>query len=466
MKWSRRHLSDGKAYVFYSQFVPLVARGFFRKIYLHRIRELDAERPILLASNHPTAFLEPIVMGAFAAPPLYNMTRGDLFAKPIFYKLMRGFNMFPVFRLRDGYRHSDRNDAVFEYCIGKLQEGKIVTIYVEGEHHADRRVKPVQKGIARIAFEAYHKHGMRNMAIVPAGANFRYGDRYRDYVMINFGDPIALDEYADLYASDPGAAMLRLTRELHAALKALCLHVEDPDDDKLAERLLELHRNATDKPALPIVRHSDKWFRAEKAITDRLNELPLPRREALRAAAADYFDALKRERLDDEGLYNRRRFLALKRIVFLTLGFPLFAAGFLLRAPIAYAFDYIIRTKIKKREFKSSVLFALHLLVSPLYYIALILAAAFTANPYIVAAALAAPLLGWISVSYREVWREFFNALKATLHPQRDAFLAMREQVWELFEKGVEDGDILVEAYVLRDMWIGFTGRANDAPRQ
>lgn len=434
MKWSRRHLSDGKAYVFYSQFVPLVARGFFRKIYLHRIAELDTQRPILLASNHPTAFLEPIVMGAFAAPPLYNMTRGDLFAKPLFHKLLHQFNMFPVFRLRDGYKQSDRNDAVFEYCIGKLKEGKIVTIYVEGEHHADRRVKPVQKGIARIAFEAFDKHHMRDIAIVPAGSNFRYGDRYRDYVMINFGDPIALADYAALYQNDPGAAMLRLTRDLREALKALCLHVEDPADDETAERLLELHRNATDKPALPIVRHSDKWFRTEKAITDRLNALPLERREALRETVSAYFDVLQKEGLDDEGLYNRRRFLSLKRIIFLVLGLPLFLAGHLLRAPIAYPFAYIIRTKIKKREYKSSVLFSLHLLASPLYYILLLLIAAFTAHPYAVALALAAPLLGWISVSYQEVWREFRDALKGALHPKRDAFLRMRQEVWALFE--------------------------------
>jgi hypothetical protein len=80
--------------------------------------------------------------------------------------------MFPVYRKKDGYGERDRNDEVFDYVKGKLLEGVAVNIFVEGEHHLDKRVLPMQKGIARIAFGTYQDHRLDDLQIVPVGCNY------------------------------------------------------------------------------------------------------------------------------------------------------------------------------------------------------------------------------------------------------------------------------------------------------
>ncbi|MBK6997471.1 MAG: hypothetical protein IPH31_22135 [Lewinellaceae bacterium] len=69
----------------------------------------------------------------------------------------------------------DRNDEVFEYCQKKLVDGVAVNIFVEGEHHLDKRVLPLQKGIARIAFGTYENHPMEDFKL-SRWFNYIYGE--------------------------------------------------------------------------------------------------------------------------------------------------------------------------------------------------------------------------------------------------------------------------------------------------
>ncbi|MBK6997472.1 MAG: 1-acyl-sn-glycerol-3-phosphate acyltransferase [Lewinellaceae bacterium] len=95
--------SHGWIYNILHPVVQLECRMLFRKIYFHNRKGVPANKPVLIASNHPTAFIDPIFLCVFLEPPVYNMTRGDIFRKPFYRKLMEHCNMFPVYRQRDGY---------------------------------------------------------------------------------------------------------------------------------------------------------------------------------------------------------------------------------------------------------------------------------------------------------------------------------------------------------------------------
>ena len=115
------HRQYRKSHFLYDLLIPflhLEYRFLFRKIYWHKRRTVPINKPVLIAANHPTAFIDPIFFCMFFDPPVYNMTRGDIFRKPFFRKLLMKLNMFPVYRRRDGFDQRDRNDEVFEF--GKL----------------------------------------------------------------------------------------------------------------------------------------------------------------------------------------------------------------------------------------------------------------------------------------------------------------------------------------------------------
>jgi 1-acyl-sn-glycerol-3-phosphate acyltransferase len=272
--------SSGWLYMVYHPMAHIAYRLLFKKIYLHNRQGIKADAPVLIAANHPTAFVDPILFCIFFDPPVYNMTRGDLFRKPFFRRILEGVNMFPVFRRRDGFDGRDRNDEVFEYCQRKMMEGVAVNIFVEGEHHLDKRVLPAQKGIARVAFGTYERHRLDELQIVPVGCNYISGERPRDEVQVIVGQPIFVKDYWGSYQQNPANAIAQLCRDIETALREqCCYHIEDRKDYALAEQLLEIWRN--DRPAkhLPIVEHNAGRFFGRKSPVE-----PLERATRRRAA--------------------------------------------------------------------------------------------------------------------------------------------------------------------------------------
>lgn len=425
MKFSLRHQSTGKVYPYLVPMGHLMFRGYCRKIHVYNRLGVPSDKPVLLAANHPTAFVDPCLLCTFIDPPIYNMTRGDIFQKPFYRKLMESINMFPVYRVRDGYAGRDRNEEVFEYCIEKLQNRRIVTIYVEGEHHLEKRVRPAQKGIARIAFAAFERHQLEDLQIIPAGCNYMRGDRPRDEVMMNIGEPIFVKNYWDDYQRDSTGTIQRLCNDIEKSLKSVCYHIENENDDALAERLLALHRSEQPEPPLPVVIYNNRRFLAEKAVLDGLNILPENEKNTLRERAERYFVALEQAGLDDAALKNPRwgNWLWLG---FFIIGLLLYLVGFLSSWPLIRLAKYIADTKAKKREFYSSVRMGVGLLAGMPYYFALFLTSLFTLNPYWIALGLSLPLLGWFAEFYREMWQRWRAARKAASHPKKAELLQLR----------------------------------------
>jgi glycerol-3-phosphate O-acyltransferase/dihydroxyacetone phosphate acyltransferase len=115
---------------------PLAKIGisiFFRRIYLTHTENIPKNKPVILACNHPTAFLEPCILACFLDRPLYYLVRGDYFDKPIYNFLLRALHMLPVYRRRDGdYSRIKDNFATFDACFDTLKKNKTLTIYPEG----------------------------------------------------------------------------------------------------------------------------------------------------------------------------------------------------------------------------------------------------------------------------------------------------------------------------------------------
>lgn len=429
MKFSLRHQSSGKIYPYMVQTGHLMMRGLFRKIYIHNRKGVPTDKPVLLAANHPTAFVDPCVLCTFLEPPLYNMTRGDIFRKRFFRMFMEGINMFPVFRAKDGYAGRDRNDEVFEFCRQNLSKNRVVTIYVEGEHHLDRCVKPVQKGIMRIAFGTYEKYRLEELQIIPASCNYTYGDRPRDEVILNIGAPIFVRDYWEEYQADPAGAINRLGADIREALKKVTLHLDDLADAPLAEQLLQLDRAEHAGSLFPVVEFGHQRFVSEKAICDHLNAASPATKQALVSNTSRFFAALQSAGLDAGALLHPE-WGRWSRLPLFLLGFLPFLIGYLTSLPVIEVARYVTRKVVKKREFLSSVhLGVAYFFAILLYYPALLLAGVLSHNPWWIALALSLPALGWFSMFFRENWARWSGARRALRHPERDNLLALRQKI-------------------------------------
>ena len=430
MKFSLRHQSTGKVYPYLEPLSHSMFYGFFRKVHLYNIPGVPSDKPVLLAANHPTAFVDPMLLCCYLDPPIYNMTRGDIFEKPFFRKLMESINMFPVYRMRDGFGGRNRNDDVFEYCVDKLHQKHVVTIYVEGEHHLEKRVRPSQKGIARIAFAAYEQHRLEDLQIIPAGCSYVSGDRPRDEVMVNVGSPILVKDYWDDYQRDAGGTVQRLCRDIDHALKLVCLHIESETDDELGEQLLALYRSEHTEPPLPVVVYGGTRFAGEKAVLDRLNKLSEEDKNALRVKTGSYFSALEKAGLEDAALWNPR-WGSWIWLSFFTAGLLPWLLGYLSSWPLVRLAKYVADAKVKKREFYSSVRMGIGLLAGMPYYLLLILTCLFTGEPLWIALGLSLLLLGWFAQFYMDMWRRWRAARKALASGERERLLSLRSGIFQ-----------------------------------
>ena len=90
-------------------------RVFFRKIYYTGREKFPKGKPIIFAVNHPTAFIDPVVVGALMWPIVHFIVRGDIFVGNFALRVLASLKMYPIFRFRDGFRSpAERFRAQFQ----------------------------------------------------------------------------------------------------------------------------------------------------------------------------------------------------------------------------------------------------------------------------------------------------------------------------------------------------------------
>ena len=117
-----------------------------------------------------------------------------------------------------------RMPATFAAIHAALSAGQMVLIFPEGRSWDEPRLAPIKTGTARIATSA-RDAGVRNLAIVPIGINYERKDGLRSRVLVEVGQPIAVD------ALSPAQAQVdELTNNISRRLHAVTLNFDDHDD--------------------------------------------------------------------------------------------------------------------------------------------------------------------------------------------------------------------------------------------
>lgn len=409
---------------------PLARLGtyvFFKKIYFANEHRVPQGKPVILAINHPTGFMEPVIMAVLLKKPLHFLVRGDFFAKKIYNALLRALHMIPIFRMRDstGYGGVKSNFSTFEACYASLKDGKIIMILPEGRTVLEKRLRPLQRGLVRIAFGTLERYPeLEDLYVVPVGVNFTDGENARGNVMMNFGEPLSTRAFYRTGAVTEGDQLLEA---LAQALSQNIIIVEDPADDVLAEQLLTLDRSQRQEKNWPIVEDTDAYLFREKALAQRINLLPAEDKTGLKIRAQDYFKALKKVGTNDAAVVKEGGTVSM---IGLLLGFiPAWLGrifGFL-PSYLAYSIKHNI---VRRMEYKMPVWASSSWVAFLIYYLLWLLVAAISGQWLILLVALLLGGLGWYSLYYFESLRQWryeqhFARLtkdqKDKLHTQRQA---------------------------------------------
>lgn len=205
---------------------------YFRRWQVANHPRMKRKEAVIYVANHQNAFLDALsIIMSQRRHPIF-LTRANIFAKPIARFMLRSYNMIPIYRSRDGVDTLSKNEKIIEECKDILIDGRQpLAIFVEGNHSMKRSLRPLKKGAARIALSALEKADFSSsLKIIPVGVNYSKHTGFRSDLLVNWGEPILVNDYKDLFEENPNKAFNSLTNRIDEVLRPLIVDISDKEN--------------------------------------------------------------------------------------------------------------------------------------------------------------------------------------------------------------------------------------------
>lgn len=189
---------------------------------------------VIYAVNHGNALFDafPILFSTNKIPVF--LTRASVFGSKLANFALDIHFMMPIYRQRDGVDTVAKNKSIIETCIKLLKEGRHpVAMFPEGNHNMKFGVRTLQKGIARMAFEALDTYPDLDLKIIPIGLNYSDHMSFRANILMLKGPPIYIKPYYDLYLENKALGIKNLIDDLSAEMQKLMLYIPTDRYDEI-----------------------------------------------------------------------------------------------------------------------------------------------------------------------------------------------------------------------------------------
>jgi 1-acyl-sn-glycerol-3-phosphate acyltransferase len=346
----------------YAVLKPLVRLGlrtFFSKVTVVGMEKIPADRPVILVSNHQNAMLDPLVLCVESKRQLHWLTRADVFKKPAINKLLRNFNMLPVYRERDRVEDlSGYNKVTFDECNERLKDGAIICMFPEGTHRGKKQLVPLKKGVARLALNALESD-MHHACIVPVGIEYEDFYNYRKELLLVVGEPIDLTSYEHFQESDRAKVQTDIIRAVRLGLEEVMIDIENEHayHEAIATQPLFAKLSGT-SDAL-------QQFRFFQRFAQRLGKTQNEFSLGFEEHAKDYIALGKKLHLQEK-YFDEKASIAGLSLALIVLGLPA-AIGALVFSPIYYATESFVKKVVRDPLFKNSIRAAFWTFITPIW---------------------------------------------------------------------------------------------------
>ncbi|MDP4238792.1 MAG: 1-acyl-sn-glycerol-3-phosphate acyltransferase [Bacteroidota bacterium] len=365
------------SYSLVRRYVLFCFKLFYGEYIVTGRENIPKEGPIIYAANHLNALMDPLAVISVVPikQPIVYLARADMFKKKAVIKILRFCKILPAFRMRDGIGNLEKNHGIFEQCLDVLEHNKALGIMPEGNQGPYRRLRPLVKGIFRIAFTAQEKYGTQPcIKIVPIGIDMEDLEKFGKHLIINIGKPMEVSDYMTEYNENPVHATNHIRNNLRDELISLTLNLATEKHYDCFETAVEVANTDVVKQ-LKTPDTTLSRFSARQKIANRLIKMEKRKAktaEKLDAICSEYKANLVKLNLHswvfDKKPFNYLRLVATSLL--LTVTFPVFIVGFSLNM-LPFFLPDVIR-KIMKLNLPgglSSFRFGLGMLTFPVFYI-------------------------------------------------------------------------------------------------
>mgnify|MGYP003743374995 CR=1 FL=1 len=412
---------------------------WYKNITWTNIQRLYAKYPIIIAANHQNSLMDPLVILGIETRQITWLARADIFKNPLAGRILRFMRIMPAFRQRDGKEQLANNELVFNKCVDILAAKKVLAIFPEGTHWGYRRLRETKKAIPRIAFLTEEKFNFTlNTHILPIGINYSNYTRLRGNILINFGTPIPVKQYEDLYKKNPQEAQNKMRDDIETELQKQMIHIKHTDENyEIFDSLRYICEKITQNYYQFKGKKAKKQFDTHKKIIELLDICYTNKPhvyEEIKNATSSYTNEIKKYNFKDWLVTTKGgdTFSIVLNILILIALSPIFCIGYIFHGYLFKLFNSLAKKLAKDVQFHNSLNFCFTYLVGPfiyaLYSIIFILVTNFTWW-YIFPFCIGLFISGIISF-------EYYIAAKKTYHMIRYNFIQLTTpQITDSIEK-------------------------------
>jgi 1-acyl-sn-glycerol-3-phosphate acyltransferase len=338
---------------------------FYRKIEVLNMQNIPEKGHIIFTPNHQNALMDALAVLCTVDRRTVFLARSDIFKKPLVASILYFLKILPIYRIRDGYELLKKNKEIFQKTTDVISDDKCALVILpEGNHAGIRRLRPLKKGFARIAFQTEEANNYNlDIHIVPVGIDYEDYQAFRSKLILNFGKPIPVSRFYQSYQENPAIGINAIKDELASKIKTLIIDIESESYYNLIQwgRIIYTnHFNDPDKETLPfqqkIVRSLQRYITNEPEQIALLDEEVNAYKGRLMELGLNAFDQFKKKPL----------FSLLSKSFMLLIWSPFFLYGFLNNI-LPYQLTKWTAGKIKDPQFKSSFSFVISLVAFPFF---------------------------------------------------------------------------------------------------
>jgi 1-acyl-sn-glycerol-3-phosphate acyltransferase len=225
--------------------IHTITNTFFRRIDVVGEENIPTDGPVIFAGNHPNALMDGWLLTARCGRwPVHFMANANLWKYRLLGRMLDASGAVPVYR-REEHEGDVDNSKAFDKLYEVIEAGNCMGIFPEGVSHTQSQLTTLKTGTARIALSVAAR-GKVKVTIIPCGLNYIHRHRFRSQVLLEFGEPIHIDdEWLAKFAVDERDTVRQLTEYLATALMAVTLNAPDWSTLRFIQAARRLYKPAT-----------------------------------------------------------------------------------------------------------------------------------------------------------------------------------------------------------------------------
>jgi len=365
-------------YLIAKSYVVWSFKQYYDEIIILGLENIPEDEPVIFAPNHLNALMDALAI--LSLPPCKQpkvfLSRSDVFKLPEpVVKFIRFAKIIPAYRIRDGYENLTKNKNTFEAADEVLLHNAAICIMPEGDQGTERKIRPLVKGIFRIAFSAQQRlpEG-KSVNIIPVGIDLGDFIRFGQHLIIQIGKPIKVTDYLDSYIESQAVATNAIKQKLQTDLEDLALHLGSEKHYDCFATAVETTNTAMIK-ALALKDNTPNRFLARKKLGKLLMRLEKEEpkvTEQLDSACKKYKSELQKVKISHNILERSipSKFKVIINCIIILFSLIPALPGFILNGlPFILSSQVPNILKIEFKGFYSSVFYGSGIILFPLFYI-------------------------------------------------------------------------------------------------